>query len=245
MKILTVIFLVGLLISGCASTPQLNEEIPWQQIKAEIPVGKGLICVIRPFDHAASLKKYSISINGVHVADMRTGTYFCYQVPSGEVRISAETTPTTPTIFDLGLAKVFMGKPELNLKTRTEEVLFVNVEVAFSGGPKLASIESALGERLAKESSKIEVTVQPTITGSSASGVLLDNTTQMVLMIDSARLPSCKESRHITVEQASFDKPGSYAERWQVERCGTSKSYRITYTPTPSKGGTDFSVQEE
>ncbi|MBU6410370.1 MAG: hypothetical protein KGR98_08275 [Verrucomicrobia bacterium] len=84
-----------------------------------------------------------------------------------------------------------------------------------------------------------------TVTGSAASGRLLRDTTHMVLMVDSARPPDCKERRIITVEPLVSDKPGVIMERWRVERCGQTKYYRITYTPTPSIGGTDFSVQEE
>jgi len=84
-----------------------------------------------------------------------------------------------------------------------------------------------------------------TVTGSSASGRLLRDTARMVLIVDSARMPDCKERRRITVEPLVSDKPGIVVERWQVERCGTNKFYRITYTPTPSIGGTDFSVEEE
>jgi hypothetical protein len=84
-----------------------------------------------------------------------------------------------------------------------------------------------------------------TVTGSFASGRLLSDTTRMVLMVDSARMPDCKERRQITVTPLVSDKPGTIVERWRVERCGETKFYRITYTPTPATGGTDFGVQEE
>jgi hypothetical protein len=84
-----------------------------------------------------------------------------------------------------------------------------------------------------------------TVTGSTASGRLLSDTKRMVLMIDSARTPDCREQRHITAEPITSDKPSVIVERWHVERCGTTKNYRVTFTPTPSIGGTDFGIQEE
>jgi hypothetical protein len=84
-----------------------------------------------------------------------------------------------------------------------------------------------------------------TVTGSVASGRLLRDTMRMVLMVDSARMPDCKERRVITVQPLVSDKPGVIMERWRVERCGQTKFYRITYTPTPAIGGTDFGVREE
>jgi hypothetical protein len=84
-----------------------------------------------------------------------------------------------------------------------------------------------------------------TVTGSAVSGRLLRDTKKMVLMVDSARMPDCKERRLITVEPLVSTKPGVITERWRVERCGQTKFYRITYTPTPATGGTDFGVQEE
>jgi hypothetical protein len=84
-----------------------------------------------------------------------------------------------------------------------------------------------------------------TVTGSAASGRLLRDTTRMVLIVDSARMPNCKERRIINAQLLVSEKPGTIAERWQVERCGQTKFYRITYTSTPSIGGTDIDVQEE
>lgn len=153
MRMLVLVFLAGFLVTGCASNPLVSEEIPWQQVKAEIPAGKALVYVVRPFSNAAAGNKYSIRINGTHVADMKTGTYFSYLVASGEVHVSAATVSS---ILNLGLALAFMGKPELTSKAGSGEIVFINVEVAFSGGPKLTSVESGLGERLVKDASKIE-----------------------------------------------------------------------------------------
>jgi hypothetical protein len=150
---LVLVFLAGFLVTGCANSPRVSEEIPWQQVKAEIPAGKALVYVVRPFSNAAAGNKYSIRINGTHIVDMKTGTYFSYLAPAGEVHISAETVPN---ILNLGLALAFMGKPELTSKAGPGEIVFINVEVAFSGGPKLTSVESGLGERLVKDASKIE-----------------------------------------------------------------------------------------
>jgi hypothetical protein len=87
-------------------------------------------------------------------------------------------------------------------------------------------------------------TPQATVTGSSASGQLLDDTTQLVMVVDAQRAPDCSEARQITAEPVEPDKEGITAERWKVERCGSVKFYRIRYRPD-SASGTDFSVQEE
>jgi hypothetical protein len=85
----------------------------------------------------------------------------------------------------------------------------------------------------------------PTVIGSAASGVLLRDAASMVLLIDSAAAPECKEARRITAEPISSDKPGTTVEHWQVERCGTTKLYRVHFTPTPDIGGTDFAIEAE
>jgi len=85
----------------------------------------------------------------------------------------------------------------------------------------------------------------PTVIGSAASGVLLRDAASMVLLIDSVAAPECKEARRITAEPISSDKPGTAVEHWQVERCGTTKLYRVHFTPTPAIGGTDFVVEAE
>ena len=40
------------------------------------------------------------------------------------------------------------------------------------------------------------------------------------------------------------DKPGEsvWVEKWTLNRCGDDVYYMITFTPTPSRGGTDISV---
>ena len=44
----------------------------------------------------------------------------------------------------------------LTSKAGPREIVFINVEVSFSGGPKLTSVESGLGERLVKHTRKTE-----------------------------------------------------------------------------------------
>ena len=83
------------------------------------------------------------------------------------------------------------------------------------------------------------------VTGSAASGQVLRDAKHMVLLIDTARDRDCQEQRHITVEPMVAEKPGVIVERWHVERCGSTKTYRLTFTPTPTKGGTDVGIQEE
>jgi len=87
-------------------------------------------------------------------------------------------------------------------------------------------------------------TPQAKVTGSTASGQLLTETTEMVMVVDAARAPNCGEERQITAEPVAPDKEGIQAERWKVERCGSVKFYRIRYLPSSTSVGT-ASVQEE
>lgn len=153
MRIPSHALLVLMMLTGCASTPQVKEEIPWQQVKAQIPADNALLYVVRPSSYVGSAQRYKITINGNHAADIETGKYFSQLVPSGTVRISAETIPS---LLNIGLGLALMGKPEVILKAGSGEIVFINVEVAFSGGPKLTLVESGIGERLVEDASKIE-----------------------------------------------------------------------------------------
>jgi hypothetical protein len=87
--------------------------------------------------------------------------------------------------------------------------------------------------------------MQPSVTGSSAPMSVRWDIAHMVAYLDADKAPECKERRQITVESLPSDKPGTTVERWRVERCGTVKFYRITFTPTPAIGGYDYSVKAE
>lgn len=145
-----------IMLVGCAATPPSpheSEEVPWQQVKTQIPPGSSLLYVVRPANLSSSANRYKIRINGVHVADMQTGSYFSYQVPAGDVNISAETVPS---FMNFGLALAMMGKPSLVLTTIPGEIYFVNVGVAFSGGPTLSVVESEKGKSLVTKAKKTE-----------------------------------------------------------------------------------------
>jgi hypothetical protein len=87
--------------------------------------------------------------------------------------------------------------------------------------------------------------MQPSVTGSSAPWKVRWDIAHMVAYLDAAKDPECKERRSITVEPLPSDKPGTTVERWRVERCGTARYYRITFTPTPAIGGYDYSIRAE
>ena len=153
-KLLVVITAIPFFFSGCATTPKVTEEIPWQQVKTQIPPNNSLLYVVRPPRYGGSANRYKIIINGTHIADMVTGTYFSYLVQSGDVNVSAEAKAN---ILNFGLALAFMGKPELALTTIPGEIYFVNVGVGFSGGPTLTRVESPEGESLIKKSKKTKI----------------------------------------------------------------------------------------
>ena len=87
--------------------------------------------------------------------------------------------------------------------------------------------------------------MQPSVTGSSAPWGVKWDIAHMVTYLDAEKAPDCKERRSITVESLPSDKPGTTVERWRVERCSTVKFYHVTFTPTPTVGGYDYSVKAE
>jgi hypothetical protein len=68
---------------------------------------------------------------------------------------------------------------------------------------------------------------------------------QFVMMYESVFGADCRKPK-VTERQITEqpERPGEsvWVERWTVDRCGEDFYYRITFTPTPSKGGTDISV---
>jgi hypothetical protein len=154
MRSLAFAFLGATLLVGCAETPPVSEEINFETVKSQIPAGNSLLYVVRPAAYSGSANLYKMSINGTHVLDLKTGTYFSYLVPAGEVRVNSETVPS---ILNFGLALAFMGKPELTFKTDEKEIYFIDVEVGFSGGPVLSKVESSVGESLVRKAKKVQV----------------------------------------------------------------------------------------
>lgn len=153
-RLLAFAFLSAILLVGCAETPPVTEEINFKTVKSQIPAGSSLLYVVRPTAYGGSANLYKMSINGTHVLDMKTGTYFSYLVPAGEVRVNSETVPN---ILNFGLALAFMGKPELTFKTDEKEIYFIDVEVGFSGGPVLSKVESSVGESLVRKSKNVQI----------------------------------------------------------------------------------------
>jgi hypothetical protein len=145
--------LAAFFLVGCVTEPQIRKEIPWQQIKADIPSTSALVYVVRPFAHGAAGTAYKIQINGEHIADLKTGTFITHAVPAGDVSVYAAIVQN---IFTIGLDQLFVKKPELTIQAHPGEIVFVNVEVAFSGGPKLSIVDSATGKRLVEESTGVE-----------------------------------------------------------------------------------------
>ena len=88
-------------------------------------------------------------------------------------------------------------------------------------------------------------TIYPTISGSAAPYSVRRDIGHYLVYVDAGKAPDCKEQRHIIAEYLPSDKPGTTVERWRVERCGTVKFYRITFTPTPSVGGYDYTFKAE
>ena len=68
---------------------------------------------------------------------------------------------------------------------------------------------------------------------------------QFVMMYEGIFGADCRKPK-ITEKQITEqpERPGEsvWVEKWTVDRCGEDFYYLITFTPTPSKGGTDISV---
>lgn len=68
---------------------------------------------------------------------------------------------------------------------------------------------------------------------------------QFVMMFEGIIGADCRKPK-ITEKQITQqpEKPGEseWVEKWTVDRCGEDFYYLITFTPTPSIGGTDISV---
>jgi hypothetical protein len=88
-------------------------------------------------------------------------------------------------------------------------------------------------------------TMNPSISGSAAPRSVQRDIGHLLVYVDANKAPECKERRHIAASLLRSDKPGTTIERWAVTRCGTTKYYIITFTPTPQRGGHDFTFKEE
>lgn len=130
-----------------------KEALQQKQEKIHIPAKKSLVYIVRPYSYVASAQQYKININGKDAAVIKTGTFFPYLVPSGNVNISAETEAS---ILNFGLGLLMMEKPTLTLSTLPGKTYYINVEYTFSGGPKLTHISPQEGAPLVKEAKKLK-----------------------------------------------------------------------------------------
>ena len=143
------------LFNGCTNDPQVIEKESLQQKeeKIHIPAKKSLVYIVRPYSYVASAQQYKININGKDVEVIKTGTYFSYLVPSGNVNISAETEAS---ILNFGLGLLMMEKPTLTLSTLPGKTYYINVEYTFSGGPKLTQVSPQEGKPLVQKAKKLK-----------------------------------------------------------------------------------------
>ncbi len=80
---------------------------------------------------------------------------------------------------------------------------------------------------------------------SEAAATLQRDTAQLVMMYDTAADDQCENRRIVNTEITVYPEiPGksAWAEKWTVDRCGEIAYYAVGFTPTPKRGGTDFSV---
>ncbi len=141
------VWMLGVLVvAGCAANPQSSSSpINWDQMKANIPAGQALILVVRPANAMGSANLYTIAINGKAVADLPTDAYVSQSVPAGDIEVSAKAVPN---VLNVPLGWALMAKPVLKIKASPGEIVFVDVEVEFAGGPKLGVVTSGVGAHL-------------------------------------------------------------------------------------------------
>ena len=90
------------------------------------------------------------------------------------------------------------------------------------------------------------IAAKPDMTGETNAGRRLFNDTFRMLSVLALR-GDCDaiDSIQTAVLEHEGGVKGSWKERWITSACGASKSFLITFTPTPAIGGTDFSIIEE
>ncbi len=151
MKNIACIF-VALILGACATNPpSSNSAVDWDQIKATIPAGEALIFVVRPANAMGGANLYAIAINGKAVADLPTDAYLSQSVPAGDIEVSAKVVPN---VLNVPLGWALMAKPVIKVKALPGEIVFVDVEVEFAGGPKLGVVTNGVGEHLVRNARK-------------------------------------------------------------------------------------------
>jgi Protein of unknown function (DUF2846) len=129
-------------ISGCAA-PQ--PRIEWQDVERGIPSGHGLVYFVRPSSVLAGLQTYEVKVNGERISQVDTGHYFTYLAAPGKLSLSAQTSLTAASLL---AAPTLIGSAKLELDVQSGEISFVEIGVAFFGGPTLERIEADKGKVL-------------------------------------------------------------------------------------------------
>ena len=78
-----------------------------------------------------------------------------------------------------------------------------------------------------------------------ADKLLQKDVTQMIMIMEDIYDSDCRKpkiSKKTIAEQPEKKEESVWVEKWAIDRCGKNFYYLITFTPTPSKGGTDFNV---
>lgn len=86
----------------------------------------------------------------------------------------------------------------------------------------------------------------PKLPGDSlADSRLQRDTVPLVSVYEMSAGSECDRSRIADTAVATFPEivgMSPWIETWTVDRCGELVHYKITYTPTPARGGTDIAV---
>jgi hypothetical protein len=88
------------------------------------------------------------------------------------------------------------------------------------------------------------------VTGSAATGALLDDAIMTVSMVDQMYSAGCKQSSMATAEPVRTRPGEPETERWHVTRCGRTDTYRVSFVPSPAgepvpKAGRGVSVKRD
>jgi hypothetical protein len=126
---------------ACRSTGSDSDQ---SQLNGETfltaPQDAALIYIFRPQRFSSGINTYRISANGVPITDMFNGGYFVCVVMPGRVHLLARPLPNV--LMGL-LTLATMGTSELSLDAKNGTTYFVDVEIAFSGGPKLVAVSES------------------------------------------------------------------------------------------------------
>jgi hypothetical protein len=120
---------------ACRSTGEAFDQGPHDGTAfLSAPPDAALIYIVRTSRFLSAANSYRLNVNGVPVADMGSGEFVTCVVAPGMTQILAQPLPR---MLMGPMALAMMETSELALDAKPGRVYFVDVQIAFSGGPSL------------------------------------------------------------------------------------------------------------